>query len=283
MTRIGIMQGRLVPPVDNTIYHFPRDSWAEEFALAAQANLDCIEWIYDLYGAEVNPISTDDGIVQIKILSKKYNVQILSLCANCFMEKPLVRASTSELEERLEMMSWLLHRCQAIGINRIVLPFLDASRIDTDAEFESVIAVLKQVLKMAQESGVAIHLETSLEPSRFAELLAKLPSPMIKVNYDSGNSASLGYDPQVEFAAYGMRIGSVHVKDRIRGGGTVPPGTGDTNFGVLSECLTAIGYKGDFILEAARGSIGDEVTWAKRNREFIITHLCGPSGLDYKD
>ncbi|MBE3117822.1 MAG: sugar phosphate isomerase/epimerase [Candidatus Atribacteria bacterium] len=283
MTLIGIMQGRLVPQVDNTIYHFPRDIWAEEFALAAQANLDCIEWIYDLYGADVNPLSTDDGIEQIKMLSKQHNVQILSLCANCFMEKPLVRASTSELKERLEMMSWLLHRCQLVGINRIVLPFLDASRIDADAEFESVITVLKQVMKMAEETGVAIHLETSLVPSRFAELLAKLPSPMIKVNYDLGNSASLGYNPQDEFAAYGMRIGSVHVKDRIRGGGTVSLGTGDANFEVLSDRLKAIGYKGDFILEAARGTSGDEVPWAKRNREFMLTHLCGQSGLACKD
>jgi hexulose-6-phosphate isomerase len=282
MTLIGIMQGRLVPPVDNTIYHFPRDTWAEEFALAAQANIDCIEWIYDLYGADVNPISTDDGIERIKLLSTQHHVKILSLCANCFMEKPLVRASAPELEERVELMHWLLHRCQLIGINRIVLPFLDASKIDTDEEFESVIAVLKQILIMAQETGIAIHLETSLVHTRFVELLAKLPSPMIKVNYDSGNSASLGYDSQDEFAAYGMRIGSVHVKDRNWGGGTVPLGTGDVNFEVLSDRLKAIGYKGDFILEAARGTSGDEVFWAKRNREFILTHLCGQPGPAFK-
>lgn len=280
MTLIGIMQGRLVPPVDDTIYHFPRDIWAEEFALAAQANLDCIEWIYDLYGADANPISTDDGIETIKQLSRKHNVQILSLCANCFIEEPLVRANESELEERMNRMSWLLHRCQLVGINRIVLPFLDASRIETDKEFISVLAVLKQVLYVAEETNVAIHLETSLAPSRYAEFLAKLPSPMLKVNYDLGNSASLGYDIHKEFAAYGERIGSVHVKDRIRGKGTVPLGTGDADFKVLSDCLKGTGFKSDFIMEAARGTVGDEVAWAKRNREFILTHLCDQLGLN---
>jgi Sugar phosphate isomerases/epimerases len=280
MTLIGIMQGRLVPPVDDTIYHFPRDIWAEEFALAAQANLDCIEWIYDLYGADANPISTDDGIETIKQLSRKHNVQILSLCANCFIEEPLVRANESELEERMKRMSWLLHRCQLVGINRIVLPFLDASRIETDKEFKSVLAVLKQVLYVAEETDVAIHLETSLAPSRYAEFLAKLSSPMLKVNYDLGNSASLGYDIHKEFAAYGERIGSVHVKDRIRGKGTVPLGTGDADFKVLSDCLKGTGFKSDFILEAARGTVGDEVAWAKRNREFILTHLCDQLGLN---
>ena len=280
MTLIGIMQGRLVPPVDDTIYHFPRDIWAEEFALAAQANLDCIEWIYDLYGADANPISTDDGIETIKQLSRKHNVQILSLCANCFIEEPLVRATESELEERKKRMSWLLHRCQLVGINRIVLPFLDASRIETDKEFKSVLAVLKQVLYVAEETNVAIHLETSLAPSRYAEFLAKLSSPMLKVNYDLGNSASLGYDIHKEFAAYGERIGSVHVKDRIRGKGTVPLGTGDADFKVLSDCLKGTSFKSDFILEAARGTVGDEVAWAKRNREFILTNLCDQLGLN---
>jgi hexulose-6-phosphate isomerase len=221
MTRIGVMQGRLLPPVDNRIQSFPRDHWAREFELAAQANLDCIEWIYDLYGADVNPLSTKEGIEQIKSLSKQYNVQILSICADYLMDKPLVRASQSELEERLKTLFWLLHQGQLIGINRIVLPFVDASRIDTDAEFDSVIAILKRVLPVAEETGIEIHLETSLEPGRFADLLSKLPPPMVKANYDSGNSSSLGYAPREEFAAYGKQVGSVHIKDRIRGGSTV--------------------------------------------------------------
>ena len=61
MTHIGIMQGRLVPPTDDRIQCFPRERWADEFELAAQAGLDCIEWIYDLYGADVNPLATEFG------------------------------------------------------------------------------------------------------------------------------------------------------------------------------------------------------------------------------
>jgi hexulose-6-phosphate isomerase len=274
MTLIGIMQGRLVPPVDHTIYHFPRGIWDQEFARAAQTKMDCIEWIYDLFGADVTPIATDAGIEQIKALSKQYNVQVLSLCANCFMEKPLVRASQPQLEERLDMMSWLLKRCQMVGIGRIVLPFLDASRIETDQEFDDVVAVLERVLQLADETGIEIHLESSLIPPRLAALLEKLPSPMLKVNYDSGNSTSLGYDFRAEFSAYGSRIGGVHIKDRILGNGTVPLGNGNADFAMLSGLLKKINYQGDFILEAARGVNGDEVAWAAKNREFILTHLC---------
>lgn len=274
MTRIGVMQGRLLPPVDSRIQSFPRDHWAREFELAALANLDCIEWIYDLYGADVNPLSTKDGIEQIKALSRQYNVQILSICADYFMDKPLVRASQPEMEERLKALFWLLRQGHLIDINRVVLPFVDASRIDTDAEFDSVIAILKRVLPVAEETGIEIHLETSLEPSRFAELLDRLPHPMLKVNYDSGNSSSLDYAPRDEFAIYGKRVGSVHLKDRVRGGSTVPLGTGDADFQALSDSLKIIGYAGDFILQVARGTSGDEVTWARQNREFVLKHFC---------
>ena len=223
MTNIGIMQGRLVPPTDNRIQCFPRQRWADEFALARQAGMDCIEWIYDLYGADVNPLATDAGIRKIKNLSRRHGVRILSICADYFMDKPLVRASPVELDERLNTFCWLLERGRLIGINRIVIPFVDASRIDTQAEFDGVVTLLERLLLQVGQTGIEIHLETSLDPSRFAELLARLPDPLIKANYDSGNSSSLGYAPREEFAAYGERVGSVHIKDRILGGSTVPP------------------------------------------------------------
>ena len=49
---IGIMQGRLVPPVKGRIQAFPSERWRDEFALAQQAGLQAIEWIYDLDDAE---------------------------------------------------------------------------------------------------------------------------------------------------------------------------------------------------------------------------------------
>lgn len=273
MTRIGIMQGRLVPPVDNRIQCFPRDNWAEEFALAAQAQLDCIEWIYDGYGADVNPLATDAEIDKIKALSAQHGVQVLSVCADYFMDKPLVRASPAELDDRIGTLFWLMRRCQLLGMNRLVLPFVDASRIETDSELDSVIFALGRSLRVAEETGIEIHLETSLSPHRFAELLGRLSHPMLKANYDSGNSASLGYHPYDEFAVYGTRVGSVHIKDRVRGESTVPLGTGDADMTALFDCLKAVGYSGDFILQVARDVPGDEAIWAKRNRAFVLEHL----------
>ena len=269
MSRIGIMQGRLTPPTDQRIQYFPQNDWEKEFELAAKAKIDCIEWIYDLQGSGVNPLSTDSGIEKIKNLSAKFDVQVLSVCADYFIEKPLLRASAEEIKERQETLQWLMQRCQLLGMNRLVLPFVDASRIDTDDELDCVCKCLIDALSMAEITDIEIHLETSLTPERFANMLSRLPHPMLKVNYDSGNSASLGYNPRDEFAAYGSRIGSVHIKDRILGGSTVPLGKGSADFPALFECLKNVKYSNDFILQVARGIPGDEVNWAQSNQAFV--------------
>jgi hexulose-6-phosphate isomerase len=269
---IGIMQGRLVPPVGNRIQAFPAERWRDEFPRASQAGLGCIEWIYETYGDDQNPLGTDEGLRELHRLSHQHGVAVHSICADYFMEHTLVRASRSELQARVERLRWLIGRAAASGIERIVLPFVDASEIRTPAEEAAVVDVLTDVAATASRSNVELHLETSLDPRRFAEFLDTLPDA-IRVNYDSGNSASLGFSPAEEFAAYGDRIGSVHVKDRVRGGTTVPLGTGSTDFDSFFAALRRIEYAGDVILQVARAEPGKETEWARTNREFVAARL----------
>ncbi|GBL40917.1 hypothetical protein EMGBD3_02850 [Nitrosarchaeum sp.] len=51
--KIGIMNGRLSPPVDNHIQSFPVNSWRNEFQRAYDCGFDSIEWVFDL---NPNPI-----------------------------------------------------------------------------------------------------------------------------------------------------------------------------------------------------------------------------------
>lgn len=273
MQRIAIMQGRLLPPQDGRFQCFPRDCWREEFPLAVAAGLNAIEWIYDLHGADVNPLGSDSGIEEIKALARQYKIDVVSVCADYFIDRPFITAGPAEFTELASHLVWLLNRCRLVGITRIVIPFVDASRIDTPAQETQVVEMLWDVLPHAANAGVEIHLETSLGPEDFAALLARLPHPMLKANYDSGNSSSLGYDVRCELAAYGPRIGSVHIKDRVRGGGTVPLGQGDADIPTLLLGLAAIAYRGDFVLQVARGGAGEEVTWARKNRLYLVQRL----------
>lgn len=278
MHRIGIMQGRLVPPVEGRIQCFPCANWRDEFPKAKAAGLDSIEWIYDTYGEAANPLNTDDGIAELRKLQRENDVALRSICADWFMDFGFIRVSLDARARHLDRLFWLYERASLLGgISRIVLPFVDQSSIRTAGEKDDVAAVINDLISVARAGNIEIHLETDLGPRDFAEFLDRFPSNMVKVNYDSGNSASLGYRPAEEFSAYGKRVGSVHIKDRIRGGATVPLATGDCDFHGLFTSLRDMhggkGYSGDFILQVARGKAGDEVDWSRANREFVTKKI----------
>jgi hexulose-6-phosphate isomerase len=267
------MQGRLVPPVEGRIQAFPRDRWAEEFPNAAAAGLGAIEWIYDSYGVGANPIETEAGIEKVQRLSRAHGIAVRSLCADYFMDFTFVRATGPEKAERIAHLLWLLEQARRIGVTRVVLPFVDSSAIRDEADREAVIDTLNAALPAAVSAGIELHLETGLSPNEFAALLARIPHPYVKVNYDSGNSSSLGYRPAEEFAAYGERLGSVHIKDRVLHGSTVPLGQGDADLDAVFGGLRRLNYAGDFILQVARGTAGEEVEWARLNRGYVDRFL----------
>jgi L-ribulose-5-phosphate 3-epimerase len=282
MPRIAIMQGRLLPPEDGRHQCFPRERWREEFPSAAAAGFDAIEWIYDLYGADVNPLATDEGVAEMRSLSSHHGIAIASLVADYYMRYPFGSAAPTAFAKLTEHLRWLLGRCKLAGIGRVVLPFVDAARIENNAHRQRILLLMQSVTATVEKTGVEIRLETALDPAEFADLLAALPHPMVKVNYDSGNSSSLGYDYRQELAAYGPRIGSVHIKDRVRGGSTVPLGTGSADIpGVLAR-LAELSYSGDYVLEAARGVPGEEIAWSRANCIWLRSQLeqaaLAPSG-----
>lgn len=255
------MQGRLSAPEDGRFQSFPRANWLAEIEAAPKVPLRGIEWIVDAYGEGGNPIETAEGRETLRGHLAAHDVSVVSICADWFMDRPLVRVDSDTLARRVEKLCWLISVCPEMTIGRVVLPFVDASRMSTAADTEQVLRVLHDVLPLAAQHGVELHLETDLGPREFRAFLDDIRHPLVKVNYDAGNSASLGYAPASEFGAYGDRIGSFHIKDRKQGGGTVKIGTGDTDFASLRSALIDIDYRGDFVMQVARGAPGDEVAW----------------------
>ena len=266
---IGIMQGRLSAPLHGRIQSFPEGTWQAEFARAEEAGLQAIEWIYDKEDAETNPIGNAKGIEEMRQLSKKHGVAVQSLCADYFMPFPFVRASAADQEARLRKLEWLLAQCHLAGVRQVVLPCVDNSRIDSAQDRSDMIKVCQMLGATLDRLDMEIHLETSLGPEAFRSLIEEIGQPRVKINYDSGNSASLGFSFEEEWHAYGKYIGSVHIKDRVKGGTTVPLGTGNADFAALARCLKRFNYQGRFVLQVARGATGDEVNWARQNRAFL--------------
>lgn len=268
MALIGIMQGRLSPPVGGRIQAFPSATWAEEFALARTAGLDCIEWVYEEETERLNPLADAAGVDEIRSVADATGVPVASICADYYMRVRLIE-NGDVASPALDHLLALLERAAALGARYVLLPFVDDSALRTPADVEALGRVLRAALEAAERGAIEIHIETDLPAEVVADTLAAVDHPLVRANYDIGNAAALGLDPNVELPLLAPHLGSVHVKDRLRAGASVPLGEGAADFETCFELFREGGYDGTYILQAAREDGIAEVELARRNRSFV--------------
>ena len=249
---IGIMQGRLSPRIDGKIQAYPANTWQKEFEIAQEIGYAAIEWIVEK-SVENNALMTGAGKSEIKKVLAATGVRIDYVCADIFMQQPLVRMTQESKAQNKEYLIEILNNAKEIGAIGVEIPFVDNSSIKNEKEKQEFIEVMQEAFNQAKDLDVKISLETDLPPLEFKDLLEKIDSKYVQANYDIGNSASLGFDPKEEFEAYGTRILNVHVKDRKLGSSTVPLGTGNANIGLVLQMLQELGYSGGLTMQAARG------------------------------
>ncbi len=273
MHQIGIMQGRLLPRFEGRFQSFPADGWTREFYLAREAGLQCIEWIYETYHESVNPLGSAAGIRAILDLSTETGVQVRSVCADYYMQELLLDGDGLPRSPVVEHLERLIGHAGELGVRYIVLPFVDASALRSPSAIEGVLKLLRRVIPAARAACLQLHLETDLTAPNLAALLASAADPCVRANYDIGNSASLGNSPAAELPVLGKWLGSVHVKDRVLGGGTVPLGTGAADFETCFRLIPSYGFPGPYILQAAREDGISELDLSIRNRSFVQHYL----------
>lgn len=248
--KIGIMQGRLSKSHENKIQAFPNQSWREEFEIASKIGFETIEWIFD--ELQPNPIQNNDGIKEIGQLMEKNDISINSICADYFMTKKLFNESQFQLGKNIEELKKLIIQANKLEISMIEIPLVDSSSLKNNQNMKEIKVNLEKIISIAEENNVIIVLETDLDPQNFDEFLRKFEHKNIMANYDSGNSASLGYNVNEELIILKKWIKNVHVKDRKFHAETVQLGTGDTKFDEFFSTLSKINYSGDLIIQGAR-------------------------------
>jgi hexulose-6-phosphate isomerase len=265
--QIGIMQGRLSPRIDGKIQAYPEKTWQKEFEIAQEIGYSAIEWIVEK-PLEVNALMSKSGMQEIKEIILKTGVRIDFICADIFMQQPLIRMSQEIREENKEYLKNILVNAKEVGAIGVEIPFVDASSIKSESEKNELISCMQETFELAKEIEMKISLETDLNPTSFKELLDRINLNHVQANYDIGNSASLGFDPVEEIDAIGDRILNVHIKDRKFGSTTVLLGTGDADIKLSLSRLSEINYLGGITMQAARGT--DDIEVAKSQLKYTL-------------
>lgn len=259
MEKIGFMQGRLSPLVESRIQAFPWDHWESEFPLAASAGFELIEWTLDDERLYENPLMTGEGQIQIAALREESGVVVASLTGDCFMQRPFWKADPHGYHQGERDLLAIATACHTVGISQIVVPLVDNGNLENQDQEKVLVETLGRHVDTFRDLGLGIAFESDLGPIELLNFLDRFDSSIVGINYDIGNSASLGYRPAEELGAYGSRVTNVHVKDRKYGGPSVPLGEGCADFQSVFDQLDEVGYDGNYILQTARSSSGDHI------------------------
>mgnify|MGYP001169158315 CR=1 FL=1 len=86
---LGVMQGRLLPKFNGRYQAHPVGFWKEEFEIASDLGLQCIEFIIDKESISENPLLKENGIEDIKKTIFKTGINVKTICADYFMDFPV--------------------------------------------------------------------------------------------------------------------------------------------------------------------------------------------------
>ena len=268
LNSIAIMQGRLVDSEKRgSIQYFPSRNWIKELEITNENKIKFIEWVVSFENIKSNPLFYNSRINIIKKYVKKFKIKIRSTDVQFFVKKPFYKVSGKEYYKRLDLLRKIIINSQKIGIKFIILPILEEASIKNNKEEKIFI---NEILKLTHylKGKSLILLESDYNPKKFLNLMKKINNKKIGINYDTGNSAALGYDFNNE-KVYIKYIKNIHLKDRKFKGSSVPFGQGSTNFKKIFSILRQFNYKGYFSLQCARSPTNDHIGEIFYNYNFL--------------
>jgi sugar phosphate isomerase/epimerase len=257
-SRVGIMQGRLVPSATGLLDCPPGPRWREEFTVAGQLGLHHVELVAEKVWDPGNPLWTAEGRTELTSVAESTGVALPCLCVN----EPLVRPFTAicgDLGRRLRPV------LDALPVDVVVVPLLEASDV-RDHYVRSTARALRHITDQLHPR-TALAVEMSLPAGGCLDFLDQVGSSAVGLCYDVGNATSFGYEPAEELQSLGRAVIHLHAKDRDLAGHNVFFGTGRVAFGPALAALGAIGYKGLITMEATRGV--DPVATAAAHLGFL--------------
>ena len=263
---IGFIQGRLSPITNNRIQQFPWDTWQNEFSIASKNDINLIEWTIDTFKFYLNPLINLNQWEEINTIASKNNILIPSVTCDYFMENPPWKSDIDLIKKGIIA---IFQGMKNISAKILVVPLVDNSSLLDSSNADTVKNLFTDLIPEMIQNNIQIAFECDLNPEELLHFISEFDKNYFGINYDIGNSASLGFDPNKEFQAYGSRITNVHVKDRKINGPTISLGEGDADFLRIFGLLHEVNYQGNLILQTARSNEGKDAEVLVKYKKLV--------------
>lgn len=243
-----MMQGRLSPVINNKIQSFPWKTWKNEIKKLKKLKIRFLEWTLDYPNLRSNPLFTN-----AEYIKKIKHVKIDTVTCDFFMQKPIFKSKNKFCDEDFY---FFFNKILSSKIKTIVIPLVDNSSIKSKKIEKKVINFFLGLQKKLKKYKKSIAFEIDYPPKKVKQFINKFPKKYYGINYDLGNSASLGYKVKEEFKQYKNRIINIHLKDRVYNGSNVRFGKGNADFENFFKEIKKMNYSGKLILQSSRSKSG---------------------------
>ena len=228
-----------------------------------------MEWTLDHENLYQNPLLTNEGRAEILHLQSLHDIKIGSLTGDFLMQAPFWKEGQHQNVKLLDQFIDVINACSLLGIGLIVVPLVDNGAIETKREHDIAIYQFNELSDHIDEKNIKIAFEVDFEPQKLKRFIDHFDPRLFGINFDTGNSAALGFNPEQEIELLHSHFKNVHIKDRPLNGQTVALGEGDADFDTIFHLLNLHGYDGNLILQTARANDGDHAKLISEYRQFV--------------
>ena len=270
-SKLGFMQGRLVnSEKKNVIQYFPNKNWKKEIIKANKHKFRIMEWTINYENIKKNPFYIGSKTLKKTFdFLKENKVKVTSVTCDFIMQKPFFFKKNFQTIIDLKK---IIINSQAYGVKYFIVPLVDKSSLKKNFRFEKKIIDKLLILKKILNKDSKILFELDCSYLKVINFIKKFKSQKFGINYDTGNSASLGYTFNNE-KKYFKYVHNIHIKDRKKYGSTVRLGYGDFDFKYFFDYLMKYQYNGNLILQTARAKKNNHIKELNINRKFVYSYL----------
>lgn len=265
---LGMMQGRLSPIKGGKIQTFPWQNWKNEPKIQSDMGILGTEWTIDLWHYFKNPL------IKYPLDCRQYfdecGVQIWGATSDAHMQGNFwAKKNGMYLRNRLHKLTFkILKSLCAVEASYLVIPLVDGGKVSDAKSKDYVVEELLRYTNFLRDNNLKILFEVDFPPKTTLDFIRKFPEDCYGINYDMGNSASLGFDPVHEITLYGSYIKNVHIKDRPRGRANCMLGKGSVDFETVIRQFHGLQYDGKFILQTGRSDVDNHKSTLQRQIDF---------------
>ncbi len=184
--------------------------------------------------------------------AQRAGIEITAIGLNIFSVQSMDDAETGENANSCwHVLSCAIEAAAAMNIGLVFLPSFYSGEIRTEQDLRITAAFLRRACLYAQERGVLVATENTLDDSGNRRLLALVDHPNIRVLLDALNPVLWGHHvPTLVKNLWPYLCNQVHAKDGVDGiMGNAPLGTGQAKFLETAQVLRALDFSGYLILE----------------------------------